>query len=174
MRRSPTASSRPHRASASFTRSGWRPTVSTRCRPTSRRPKTRRPAPSWRRGIRSSSSARLGRSSSTRRSPAPLGIAPPPGIRRSRWPRTTRRPAASTTATGPSSSTTAAGSGPGSSLSGAVRPGVAVAPGIYWNKLVPGGSNVNSTTSSALTDMGGGATFFDNLVDVRRAEEPSG
>ncbi len=52
-------------------------------------------------------------------------------------------------------------------LTGSVRPGVAVATGIYWNKLSPGGCNVNSTTSSALTDMGGGATFFDNLVDVR-------
>ena len=52
-------------------------------------------------------------------------------------------------------------------LGGLVRPGVAVATGIYWNKLSPGRSNVNGTTSSALTDMGGGATFFDNLVDVR-------
>jgi anaerobic selenocysteine-containing dehydrogenase len=52
-------------------------------------------------------------------------------------------------------------------LSGAVRPGVAVATGIYWNKLSQGGRNVNATTSSALTDMGGGATFFDNLVQVR-------
>jgi anaerobic selenocysteine-containing dehydrogenase len=52
-------------------------------------------------------------------------------------------------------------------LSGAVRPGVAASTGIYWNKLSPGGCNVNSTTSSALTDMGGGATFFDNLVEVR-------
>ncbi|MBV8314147.1 MAG: molybdopterin oxidoreductase family protein [Planctomycetaceae bacterium] len=52
-------------------------------------------------------------------------------------------------------------------LTGAVRPGVAVATGIYWNKLSPGRSNVNRTTSSALTDMGGGATFFDNLVEVR-------
>jgi anaerobic selenocysteine-containing dehydrogenase len=52
-------------------------------------------------------------------------------------------------------------------LSGAVRPGVAVATGIYWSKLSPGQSNVNSTTASALTDMGGGATFFDNLVEVR-------
>ena len=48
-----------------------------------------------------------------------------------------------------------------------VKPGVAVATGIYWNKLSPGSVNVNSTTSSALTDMGGGATFFDNLVQVR-------
>ena len=41
----------------------------------------------------------------------------------------------------------------------------------YWNKLSPGGGNVNSTTSSALTDMGGGATFFDNLVEVRAVTE---
>jgi anaerobic selenocysteine-containing dehydrogenase len=53
-------------------------------------------------------------------------------------------------------------------LTGGVRPGVAVATGIYWNKLVPGGANVNSTSSTALADMGGGATFFDNLVEVRR------
>ena len=44
---------------------------------------------------------------------------------------------------------------------------MAVATGIYWNKLSPGRGNVNSTTSSALTDMGGGATFFDNMVEVR-------
>jgi anaerobic selenocysteine-containing dehydrogenase len=52
-------------------------------------------------------------------------------------------------------------------LEKSVRPGVAVATGIYWNKLVPGGANVNSTSSAALADMAGGATFFDNLVDVR-------
>ena len=57
------------------------------------------------------------------------------------------------------------------STSGSVRPGVAVATGIYWNKLTRGGTNVNGTTSSALTDMGGGATFFDNLVEVRPAPE---
>ena len=51
-------------------------------------------------------------------------------------------------------------------LTGAVRPGVAVACGVYWNKFVPGGTNVNATTPTALTDMGGGATFFDNLVEV--------
>ena len=57
------------------------------------------------------------------------------------------------------------------SLAGSVRPGVAVATGIYWNKHVPGGANVNSTSSSALADMGGGATFFDNLVEVRRTQD---
>ncbi len=59
------------------------------------------------------------------------------------------------------------------SLAGTVRPGVAVATGIYWNKLTAGGGNVNSTTSSALTDMGGGATFFDNLVEVREISPPA-
>jgi anaerobic selenocysteine-containing dehydrogenase len=59
-------------------------------------------------------------------------------------------------------------------LNGSVRAGVAVANGIYWGKLSPGGFNVNSTTSSALTDMGGGATFFDNLVEVRAAPSPDG
>ena len=52
-------------------------------------------------------------------------------------------------------------------LRGSVRPGVAVAAGLYWNRLVPGGSNANSTSSTVLADMGGGATFFDNLVEVR-------
>ena len=37
----------------------------------------------------------------------------------------------------------------------------------YWSKLSPGRANVNSTTSFALADMAGGATFFDNLVEVR-------
>jgi anaerobic selenocysteine-containing dehydrogenase len=58
-------------------------------------------------------------------------------------------------------------------LTGSVRPGVAVSTGVYWRKLSPGCSTVNSTTSSELTDMGGGATFFDNLVEVRAAD-PNG
>jgi anaerobic selenocysteine-containing dehydrogenase len=52
-------------------------------------------------------------------------------------------------------------------LANSVQPGVAVATGIYWRKFSPGGSNANATTSSALTDFAGGATFFDNLVEVR-------
>ena len=48
--------------------------------------KTRRPGPTWPRGIRSSSSARRGRSSSTRRSPTRPAIARPPAIRRSSSP----------------------------------------------------------------------------------------
>jgi anaerobic selenocysteine-containing dehydrogenase len=49
------------------------------------------------------------------------------------------------------------------------RIGVVSAPSIWWNKLAPGGRNANSTTSEELTDMGGGATFYDNLVDVQPA-----
>lgn len=47
-----------------------------------------------------------------------------------------------------------------------VRPGVVVCLGVYWNRYMRDGSNVNATTSTALTDFGGGATFFDNLVEV--------
>jgi anaerobic selenocysteine-containing dehydrogenase len=47
-----------------------------------------------------------------------------------------------------------------------VRPGVVVAPGIWWNKLGGVRTNANATTSTRLTDMGAGATFFDNLVEV--------
>ncbi len=49
-----------------------------------------------------------------------------------------------------------------------VKAGVVVAPSIWWNKYAPDGVNCNSTTSSRLTDLGAGATFFDNLVDVCR------
>ena len=50
------------------------------------------------------------------------------------------------------------------------RSGVVSAPSVWWSKLVPGGRNANSTTSEELTDLGGGATFYDNLVEVRVAD----
>jgi anaerobic selenocysteine-containing dehydrogenase len=49
-----------------------------------------------------------------------------------------------------------------------VQPGVAVALGTWWSKYV-GGPNCNATTGTALTDLGGGATFFDNLVEIAPA-----
>ncbi|MCS6852331.1 MAG: molybdopterin oxidoreductase family protein [Gemmataceae bacterium] len=52
-----------------------------------------------------------------------------------------------------------------------VRPGVVVTLGIWWNKYTADGVNCNSTTSSRLTDLGGGATFFDNLVEVTAEPE---
>lgn len=48
-----------------------------------------------------------------------------------------------------------------------IRPGVVVAPSIWWAKLSDDGRNANHTTSQAVTDIGGGATFFDNMVEVR-------
>ncbi len=51
-------------------------------------------------------------------------------------------------------------------ISNRVKPGVAVALSIWWNKLSPGRGNVNRTVSQEVTDLGGGATFFDNLVEV--------
>ena len=55
------------------------------------------------------------------------------------------------------------------SVGDAVKPGVVVSLGIWWNRYTPDGVNGNTTTSTALTDLGGGATFFDNLVQVERA-----
>ncbi len=42
-----------------------------------------------------------------------------------------------------------------------------VAARLDWAKL-SGGSNVNALTSERLTDLGGGATFYSTLVEVRR------
>jgi len=53
-------------------------------------------------------------------------------------------------------------------ISDRVKPGVAVALSIWWNKLSPGRTNVNQTVSQALTDIGAGATFYDNLVQVSK------
>jgi anaerobic selenocysteine-containing dehydrogenase len=54
-----------------------------------------------------------------------------------------------------------------------VKRGVVVAQSIWWNKYSPDGANCNATTSSRLTDLGGGATFFDNLVEVSAEEKSS-
>jgi molybdopterin guanine dinucleotide-containing S/N-oxide reductase-like protein len=48
-----------------------------------------------------------------------------------------------------------------------VRPGVVSAPSVWWPKLTTNRTNANHTTSQAVTDIGGGATFYDNQVDVR-------
>jgi anaerobic selenocysteine-containing dehydrogenase len=48
-----------------------------------------------------------------------------------------------------------------------VRPGVVAAPSVWWAKLTDDRANANHTTSQALTDIGAGATFYDNQVDVR-------
>jgi anaerobic selenocysteine-containing dehydrogenase len=51
-------------------------------------------------------------------------------------------------------------------VSDRARPGVVVAPSIWWRKLSPDGRNANAVTGQALTDMGRAATFYDCLVEV--------
>ena len=55
-------------------------------------------------------------------------------------------------------------------ISERIKPGVAVALSIWWNKLSPGHTNINQTVSQALTDIGAGATFYDNLVEVAKSD----
>ena len=54
-------------------------------------------------------------------------------------------------------------------VSDRVRPGVVSAPSVWWGKLTRDNTNANHTTSQAITDLGAGATFYDNMVDVRPA-----
>jgi hypothetical protein len=47
-----------------------------------------------------------------------------------------------------------------------------VAARLNWNKLSFGNGssrNVNALTSEIVTDIGGGATFYSTLVEVRKA-----
>lgn len=44
--------------------------------------------------------------------------------------------------------------------------GTVLAPGVWWNKLSGSGRNINQVTNQSETDMGGGATFYDVLVEV--------
>jgi anaerobic selenocysteine-containing dehydrogenase len=48
------------------------------------------------------------------------------------------------------------------------RPGLVVGLSIWWKKLASDGQNANAVTSQRLTDMGGGATFYDTLVEVEK------
>ncbi len=51
-------------------------------------------------------------------------------------------------------------------VSDRVRPGVIASTKGYWLKHVRGGANVNATVEERDADMGGGAIFHDNRVDV--------
>jgi len=51
-----------------------------------------------------------------------------------------------------------------------IRPGVIWAPSVWWTKLAPDGCNANETTSQKVADLGGGAVFYDNQVEVRRID----
>jgi anaerobic selenocysteine-containing dehydrogenase len=47
-----------------------------------------------------------------------------------------------------------------------IRPGVLATTTVWWPKFSPDQRNVNWTTSDRLADMGGGSTFYTNLVSV--------
>jgi anaerobic selenocysteine-containing dehydrogenase len=49
------------------------------------------------------------------------------------------------------------------------REGIVVALSVWWKKLTADGCNANEVTSQAVTDIGRGATFYDCLVEVRKA-----
>jgi anaerobic selenocysteine-containing dehydrogenase len=53
-------------------------------------------------------------------------------------------------------------------VNGAVRPGVVRVPAVRWNKRSPRAAGINALTSSRLTDMGGGPTFYSCLVEVEK------
>lgn len=48
------------------------------------------------------------------------------------------------------------------------RQGLVVGLSIWWKKLASDGKNANEVTSQRLTDMGGGPTFYDVLVQVEK------
>lgn len=48
------------------------------------------------------------------------------------------------------------------------KPGLVVALSIWWKKLASDQKNANEVTSQRLTDMGGGPTFYDLLVQVEK------
>ena len=57
-------------------------------------------------------------------------------------------------------------------VSDRVRPGVVASTKGHWLKHVRGGANVNATVEERDADMGGGAVFHDNRVEVEALERP--
>ena len=57
-------------------------------------------------------------------------------------------------------------------VNGKPRPGVVVAPSVWWKKYARDGGNANNVTSQRTTDLGGGATFYDCRVEVERVDAP--
>jgi anaerobic selenocysteine-containing dehydrogenase len=52
-----------------------------------------------------------------------------------------------------------------------VAPGSLFCPTVWWNRNAPDGRGANWTTSDALSDYAGGATFHGNLVEVSVSEK---
>jgi anaerobic selenocysteine-containing dehydrogenase len=52
-------------------------------------------------------------------------------------------------------------------VDGVVAPGVVRVPSVRWNKLATDGRNANALTSDRLTDIGGGPSFYNCLIEVQ-------
>ena len=57
-------------------------------------------------------------------------------------------------------------------VNGRPRRGVVVAPSVWWKKHARDRANANNVTSQRTADLGGGATFYDCLVQVERVDAP--
>ena len=53
-------------------------------------------------------------------------------------------------------------------VNGKPRPGVVVAPSVWWKKHAPDGRNANELTSQRTADLGNAATFYDCRVEVAK------
>lgn len=53
-------------------------------------------------------------------------------------------------------------------IDGEAKPGLLAASGLTWSRLRADGESVNNLTGEKLTDFGGGPTFFNCLVEVRK------
>jgi len=53
-------------------------------------------------------------------------------------------------------------------VNGKPRTGVVVAPSVWWKKFSADRRNANDVTSQRIADLGGGATFYDCLVEVEK------
>ncbi len=49
-----------------------------------------------------------------------------------------------------------------------VLPGVVVSLGLWWRGDYKNGSGINSLTQDDISDIGGGATFFSTVVEVKK------
>lgn len=50
-------------------------------------------------------------------------------------------------------------------------PGVVVSPSVWWGSFSPKGTGVNSTTPDLEADLGRGATFYSNYVEVEKSSQ---
>jgi len=53
------------------------------------------------------------------------------------------------------------------------KSGVAISPSIWWSRFMPDGIGINALTSERESDLGRGATFHTNLVQIEKTAAPT-